>query len=200
MFDERFRGSLPRVAAGGARRLVAWGVSPHAVTWFGLIAALLAAVLVGTGRPLAGLAVWIVSRIADGFDGLVARESGRTTPFGAYLDITFDMAGYVAMLIGFSVLHPAFASAWLAIACAYCLAITTTLALSHGATLLGRTITPTNRTFQFTAGLAEAGETSVMYALWVLFPQWLPWLAWIWVAVVIVTVVQRTRLAGRALR
>jgi phosphatidylglycerophosphate synthase len=200
MFDERVRGWLPIVAAGTAHRLVRLGISPHAVTWFGLVAALLAAALVGAGRPFAGLIVWVISRVADGLDGLMARESGRTSAFGAYLDITLDMAGYSAMLVGFSLLHPEYALAWLAVACAYVMAITTTLALSHGAALLGRSISNTNRTFQFTASLAEAGETSVMYALWIVFPHWLPWLVWLWVALIIVTVVDRTRLARRALR
>jgi hypothetical protein len=48
--------------------------------------------------------------------------------------------------------------------------------------------------------MAEAGETTVMYVLWVVFPAWLGWLAWIWVAMILVTVVQRSWLAYRVLR
>ena len=46
----------------------------------------------------------------------------------------------------------------------------------------------------------EAGETSVMYGLWVVFPQHLPWLVWLWVAALALTTVQRTVLAWRLLR
>ena len=58
----------------------------------------------------------------------------------------------------------------------------------------------TDRTFQFTPGLTEAGETNVMYVLWVLFPAHVGCLAWVWAAALVLTAVQRTVLAWRALR
>ena len=63
-----------------------------------------------------------------------------------------------------------------------------------------RRVGATNRTFQFTPALTEAGETTAMYALWVLFPAHLPWLVWVWVAALAVTALQRTYLAARLLR
>jgi hypothetical protein len=33
----------------------------------------------------------------------------------------------------------------------------------------------------------------------VVFPSWVEWLAWLWVAIVLLTVEQRTRLARRVL-
>lgn len=200
MLDERFRAALPRAAGPLARALVRRGVSPHSITVIAFGIAVVAAWLVAAGYAVIGVVVWLVGRVADGLDGLVARESGQSSAIGGYLDITLDMAAYSLMVIGFAIAYPEPGLAWLAILAAYTLAITTTLALSNAATALGRTVSSTNRTFQFTTTLAEAGETTIMYALWALFPHWLPWLTWTWVAIIIVAVFARTRLAAQVLR
>jgi hypothetical protein len=104
------------------------------------------------------------------------------------------------MVLGFAVAHPDAGLVWSVILLGYALAITTTLALSNAAAAAGRRVSDTNRTFQFTTGMAEAGETTAMYVLWVVFPGWLGTLAWVWVVMVFVTVVQRSCLAHRVLR
>lgn len=200
MFDERVRAATPRVLGPIARVLAGRGVSPHLITWAAFLGGAGAAASIAAGWPLTGLALWLLSRLGDALDGLVAREAGQATAAGGYLDITLDMAAYSLMVLGFAAAHPELGLAFAAILTGYTLAITTTLALSNAATAAGREITRTNRTFQFTTGLAEAGETSVMYTLWVLFPGWLQSLAWTWVALLLVTVVQRSRRAWRVLQ
>lgn len=200
MFDERVRAMLPRVAKPATRALARAGVTPNAVSVMACGASLVAAVLVAGGFPWAGIAVWLASRLGDGLDGILARETGRSTAFGGYLDITLDMTAYSAMLLGFAVAHPEGGVVWSVILAGYALAITTTLALSNAAAVAGRRLSDTNRTFQFTAGMAEAGETTVMYVLWVVFPGELGWLAWVWVAMIVATVLQRSWLAYRVLR
>ena len=200
MFDERVRAALPRVLGPVACVLAGFNVSPHVITWVGFLGGAGAAAAVAAGWPLTGLALWLFSRLGDGLDGLVARETGEASAAGGYLDITLDMAAYSLMVLGFAAAHPEQGLAFAAILTGYTLAITTTLALSNAATAAGREITRTDRTFQFTTGLAEAGETSVVYTLWVLFPGWLQVVAWIWVALLLVTVIQRSRLAWRVLR
>ena len=199
MFDERARTVLPRVVTPLVRLLVRARVSPNVISGVACGMGLAAAACVATGALRMGLAVWLVSRLADGLDSIVARETGVTSAFGGYLDITLDMAAYSAMVVGFAVAYPGHGVVWSAILASYVLAITTTLALSDAATKAGRTVSRTNRTFQFTTSLAEAGETSIVYALWVVFPPWIEWLAWLWVAIVLLTVVQRTWLARRVL-
>jgi phosphatidylglycerophosphate synthase len=131
---------------------------------------------------------------------VLARDTAQSSAFGGYLDITLDMAGYSAMVVGFAVAHPALWLSWIAVLAGYVVVITTTLALSDTARSAGRSISLTDRTFQFTPALTEAGETSVMYALWVLLPNHLEWLVWVWAVALAVTVVQRTYLAYRLLR
>jgi phosphatidylglycerophosphate synthase len=37
---------------------------------------------------------WVLNRLCDGLDGIVARVSGRQTDFGGYLDIGIDFTIY----------------------------------------------------------------------------------------------------------
>ncbi|MGQ0732705.1 MAG: CDP-alcohol phosphatidyltransferase family protein [Acidobacteriota bacterium] len=200
MFDEPFRARFAPLVRPLANQLARAGVSPNHVTVMSFGLAIVAAVLVAAGYPKVGLGIWLVTRFGDGLDGVIARHTGQATAFGAFLDITLDMAAYAAMVVGFAVLHPHLPLAWVAVLGGYVIVITSTLALSDGARAIGRRVSIGDRTFQFTPGFAEAGETNLMYVLWVLFPQHVGWLVWIWVALLLATGVQRTHLAWRRLR
>lgn len=199
MIDDRFRPFFARAAAPAVRVLVKLGVSPIHVTLSGFVLAVLAAFCVGFGLSIPGLVLWLVSRMADGLDGLLARATNRTSALGGYLDITLDMAAYSVMILGFAAAHSGEGLVWSAILVGYVLCITTTLALSAALEGLDR-VHAGDRSYRFTPGLAEAGETSLSYALFVLFPQWIGPLAWIWCAATWLTGVQRTVLAVRLLR
>jgi len=199
MLDDPVRAILPKVVGGLARRLGRAGVTPNMMSAASWLVAIGAAVLVARGYPILGVLVWLLSRLGDGLDGLIARQSGSASAFGGYLDITLDMAAYAVMVIGFAVAHPNLGLAWSAILVSYILSITSTLALSNAASATGRQVSRTDRTFQFTSSLAEAGDTSIMYVAWAVFPQWMEPLAWTWCAVVLVSVVQRSWLAYRVL-
>ena len=71
-------------------RLIASRLSPNAISLAGLVLNLLAAVLIlGESFFLAGLA-FIVGSVMDTLDGRYSRMSGKSTPFGAFLDSTLD--------------------------------------------------------------------------------------------------------------
>lgn len=199
MFDEPFRARFSAASRPAAEWLARAGVSPNQITIAAGILGITAASLVASGYPRSALAVWLASRVADGMDGAVARAAGSSSAFGGFLDITLDMAAYVAMVLGFAVAHPTLTPAWLCILAGYVLVITTTLALSDAAGVAQRRVSTTNRTFQFTPGLTEAGETTGMYALWILFPDALWWLAWVWAAALLATSAQRAYLGWRLL-
>lgn len=52
------------------------------------------------------LGLWLLNRLLDGLDGLAAREHGRATDFGGYLDIMADFAVYAAVPIGLYLSRP----------------------------------------------------------------------------------------------
>lgn len=200
VFDEPFRRHVQPVLRPVARGIAHAGLTANHITALTFLVTIVAAAAIATGRTWIGLAFWLISRLGDGLDGVVARESGQASAFGGYLDITLDMAGYAAMVIGFALLYPMYYAAWVSVLAGYVVVITTTLALSDAAGKIGRSVSATNRTFQFTPGITEAGETTVMYCAWVVFPGAIVWLVWLWVAALAATGAQRTALAWRALR
>lgn len=199
MFDDAFRPWFARLAAPVGRALLAQGATPSQVTWAGFGLACAGALAVASDRPGLGLGLWLLSRVADGLDGVMAREGARSSAFGGYLDITLDMAAYSVMVLGFASRHPGQTLLWETVLVGYVLAITTTLALAAAAERARHTVSAGNRTFQFTRGFAEAGETSAVYVLWVLFPDWIAVVGWTWCVLLAATAAQRSWLAWRHL-
>lgn len=199
MFDDAARRHVARLAAPLALALHQRGVTASHVSWIGFALAACAAVAIASGGTWPGLALWLISRAADGLDGAIARAGGGASAFGGYLDITLDMAAYAAMVLGFAALYPSHPLLWEAVLVGYVLAITTTQALAAAAERGRQALAPGDRTFQFTRGLAEAGETSVVYALWVVFPQHVGVVGWAWVGLLLATAVQRSWLAWKHL-
>lgn len=85
------RGLATRVFTPIAKVLARWGVTPNMVT---LVSALLVAI-VGVGLVAQGYLAWgavgmTVVLLADSLDGVLARETGEASEFGAFLDSTVD--------------------------------------------------------------------------------------------------------------
>lgn len=81
-----------------ARLLVRAGVSPNVVTVIGTVATSAAALwLLPAGHLVVGVLVVVVLAFADSVDGLMARERGAESAFGAYLDSTMDRVSDAAI-------------------------------------------------------------------------------------------------------
>lgn len=97
----RLRAGATRVFSPVARFLLARGVSPDAVTVFGTLGVVVAAlVLLPTGHLLAGALVVALFALTDLVDGVMARMSGRVSAWGAFLDSTLDRFGDAAIFTG----------------------------------------------------------------------------------------------------
>jgi CDP-diacylglycerol--glycerol-3-phosphate 3-phosphatidyltransferase len=83
-----------------ARTLAKRGVQPDHLTYLGLGLSLLAALLLGRGDLLSAALVIGLAGLCDILDGDVARETGKVTPFGAFLDSTLDRVGEGALYAG----------------------------------------------------------------------------------------------------
>ncbi len=165
----------------------------------GLLLAVLSAWLIAYHAFLSALGIWYLSRLCDGTDGIWARAAGKTSAFGAYLDILCDMAAYSLMVLGFYFCMPELASSWLTILFLYVLCITSALALGAQEQKLGHD-TRDNRGLRLGAGLAEAGETSIAYTLFLVFPEFIKTLATLWILALALCVLLRSVLAARLLR
>lgn len=179
MFDPLLRRLVdPPLDRAGAW-LAARGASANAMTLAGLGIGLLAVPLLAYGAYGAGLLVIVVNRLIDGLDGATARHSGTTQPFGGYLDIVCDMAFYAAIPVGFALANPGNAVwACLLLASFVCTASSflarAVLAQQRGETDDGRR---GRKSFFFSAGVIEGGETILAFVLFCVFPAAFPWLA-----------------------
>lgn len=105
MLDAPFRRLIDPPLDRAGRALARRGVGADAVTLAGLALGLAAAAMIAAGAPGWALAPLLLSRLADGLDGAVARAT-RRSDFGGYLDITSDFLFYGAVPLGFVVLDP----------------------------------------------------------------------------------------------
>jgi len=87
---ERFRAFWTRIISPVARLLLRLGISPDAVTL----------VFFPQGELLTGVLVIAAFVFSDLLDGTMARLSGRTSKFGAFLDSTLDRVGDGAIFGG----------------------------------------------------------------------------------------------------
>ena len=98
---ERFRAFWTKVFSPVARLLLRWGVSPDAVTLVGTLGVCAGAlVFFPRGQLLIGVIVVTLFVFSDLVDGHMARLSGRSSPFGAFLDSTLDRFGDAAIFGG----------------------------------------------------------------------------------------------------
>ena len=95
------RGLMTKVMTPIAARLLRWRITPDAVTITGTVAVVLAALtLFPTGHLLAGSIVIAVFVLTDSLDGTMARLSGRSSSWGAFLDSTLDRFADAAIFSG----------------------------------------------------------------------------------------------------
>lgn len=199
MIDEPFRRWLAATASAPARWMQRAGVSPNAVTVAGFALSVAGAYPIATGRYRVGLTFWLAGRILDGYDGLLARMSGKASLFGGFLDIALDMLAYSLIACAFAWAMPQDRALWMLVLVGYIVAITTTLALSSLLERADRQLGG-NRSIQFTPGLAEGGETTILYSLIALWPGFSRPLLFAWLALLALTALSRFRLAQRLLR
>ncbi|MCP4004253.1 MAG: CDP-alcohol phosphatidyltransferase family protein [bacterium] len=198
MIDNAFRGILPRFARPLTRLYAKLNLTPNGVSVIAFALGCLAALCVAQGWALAAVALWWVGRLADGTDGIYARETGQASSFGAYFDIVLDMAAYGIMIVGFAFLHPELQTNWLLIQFLYVLCIASALALGMQEAALD--LQPRDdRGLRLGAGLAEGGETGIAYTAFLFFPQHVEALSQFWILVLSITVIARTLLARRQL-
>jgi len=94
------KAQLDRIGEPVFRRIHLLGVSPNALTFFGLGISLLAAVLLAAGQFFwAGVAT-LGAGLFDMLDGGVARARGGADRFGAFLDSIVDRYSDLFLLMG----------------------------------------------------------------------------------------------------
>ena len=97
---EAFRDALRQLLHPLVRLLLALRVRPDTLTILGWALSLCAAVLFALGYMQVAGVVMLLGGLFDALDGAVARESGRMSSFGAFLDSTLDRLSESAIFAG----------------------------------------------------------------------------------------------------
>ena len=95
-----YKDAFRRLIRPLARVLSAMRVRPDSLTTTGWALAVAAAVLFALGYTKTAGAVMLFAGLFDALDGAVARESGRMSTFGAFLDSTLDRLSESAIFVG----------------------------------------------------------------------------------------------------
>lgn len=97
MFDTSLRRAKDRIGEPLAARLT--GVSPNAISLLAFAIGILTAYLAANQLYGWAVAAWLLSRVFDGLDGLIARLHCKQSDFGGYFDIILDFVIYAAVPI-----------------------------------------------------------------------------------------------------
>ncbi len=202
MNDELLRGPKEAILGPIARRTPR-AVHPAAVTGLGLVPGVGAAVAAALGRPWLAVALWLLNRIMDGLDGVIARQQGRQSDLGGYLDILADFVVYAAVPIGLATAAGT-TGAWIAAAVLLASFFLNTVSWAYLAAILerrgqGAEARGERTTVTMPSGLIEGAETVVLFAVMLAVPAWTVPLFWAMAAAVVVTVLQRVAWALRNL-
>lgn len=98
--DEWLRDRTRSLVNPIARAISRSGISPNLLTTLGLAVNAAAASLVLKGHFRAGGLLTLVASLFDAFDGALARLSGQSSPFGAFLDSTLDRFSEAVVYLG----------------------------------------------------------------------------------------------------
>jgi phosphatidylglycerophosphate synthase len=101
MLNRYARALFARVVAPVARALLRAGISPDVVTSVGTLGVVAGALwFYPRGQLFVGTVVVGLFVLSDMLDGAMARESGRSSVWGAFLDSTLDRVGDAAIFGG----------------------------------------------------------------------------------------------------
>ncbi len=195
MFDAKLRPLIDPPLNHVGQAMARAGITANQLTAFGLVLGLAAAAAIGFAAFGLALALIIGNRLLDGLDGAVARVHGPTD-LGGYFDIIADFAFYVALPIGFAVADPVNALAALVLVASFVLTGVSFLAFATIAAKRGvETGAHGKKSFYYSTGLAEGGETIAIFIAMSLWPHAFVPLAYSYAALCLLTVIQRSLLA-----
>lgn len=192
MFDRQTTALIRPAIDALARACVRAGISANALTFAGLAVGVLAAAAIALQMTLAGAALILVSRLFDGLDGAVARQT-TPTDRGGFLDISLDFLFYPAIPLAFAIAEPARN----ALAAAILLAAfvgTGTSFLAFAVIAAKRGLTSAaypNKSFYFLGGLTEATETLAFFLAMCVWPAQFAPLACVFAVLCVVTIATR---------
>lgn len=190
---EPFRAFWARLITPIARLLLRMGISPDVVTLVGTLGVAFGAlVFFPRGQLAVGVVVVTAFVFSDMIDGQMARLSGRTSPWGAFLDSTLDRVGDAAVFAGLVLWFAGGGdSLWLAGLALYCLVMGNLTSYARArAEALG---------MQAKGGIAERADRLVLILVATFFADALDFLPLLVAALVLLAVASTVTVGQRML-
>jgi len=184
-----------------ARVLVRVGIGADTLSFAGLGIGWLAALAIALHAYGIGAAAVVLSRLFDGLDGAVARQT-TSTDRGGFLDISLDFLFYPSIPLAFAVADPpANALAAAVLLAAFVGTGTSFLAFAVLAAKRGLTSAAyPDKSFYFLGGLTEAAETLAFFVAMCTWPHHFAVLAYVFAALCAVTIGMRLHWGWHAFR
>ena len=144
------------------------------VSVLALVAALGAATAAWQQMSVAAVALWLISRIADGLDGALARHQEVASDAGGLIDIVFDTVGYAVIPLGIAAGVDTRA-AWITVAVLLATFYVNAVSWTYLAALLekrnaGAAAVGASTSTIMPRGLVEGTETIVFFAVALAWP------------------------------
>lgn len=191
MFDRAVRQVIDPLLEIPARRLAASNVSANTITVIGFVFGMLACGAIAMGAYGIGLVLILLNRLADGLDGMVARQR-QASDLGGFLDIVLDLLFYGGIPVSFAISDPS--RLLPAIFLVYSFIGTSGSFLAFAAISARRGVTTDpdgKKSFFYSVGLMEGTETVLFFLLFCLFPMQFTPLAWTFAGLCAVTTIIR---------
>ena len=208
MFDSRLRPLIDPPLNAVARRLSGSGITPNMVTALGFLLGLMAAFALVINLYYVAAGLIILSRLADGMDGAIARHAAprsrhpnaktQESDIGGYYDIVADFLFYSGMVLAFAIGRPQ--DALMAAFLIFCF-------VGTGSSFLAYAIIAAKRgdnhekqgkkSFYYLTGITEGSETIAVLLAFCVFPHYFQPIAAIFGTLCLVTTFGRVLQARR---
>lgn len=196
MLDTHGRAAVQPIISKTAHYLLKSGLKANHVTYFAFIIGITASIYIFLGQPIVGVVLLWISGFLDAVDGSMARQSKSSSSWGTILDVTFDRVVEVGILIALAMVHPEPTILFLLLLLAVSIIFTMTIFLTVGALAEKESY----KSFYYQPGLAERTEGFILFSLMVLFQGNLAFWTIVFIAVEIITGLQRLLEARRILK
>ena len=191
MLDTRARKIVDPLFERLAKFLLRLRFTPNLVTALAFLLGLGAGVLLHVGLPVpAVVALWL-SGFLDAVDGTMARLSGKSSLFGAVLDVTCDRVVELGFVWVLALQHPDCLMPLLGLVSAILLSMTVFLMTGMLAQIIS------SISFYYPAGLMERTEGFFLFSLMALFQAYLAPITWVFAGLILFTAIQRLLIAFR---
>ncbi|MFC3211622.1 CDP-alcohol phosphatidyltransferase family protein [Planomicrobium okeanokoites] len=193
MLDTHARKHVQPMVEKTADYLLKRGLTADSVTKIAFIIGLSTGVFIYLDQPLIAIAALWLSGYLDVVDGTMARKT-KPSAWGTLLDISFDRMVEISVILGLAFRFPE--SMWALLLLSVSIIIAMTVFLTVGALSDKQGM----KSFYYQAGLAERTEGFILFTLMIAFSTYLTVITLIFLAMQIITILQRMAEARKILK